>query len=209
MKKLTLAACLLAAATIAGTATAMSPAARAGFSLGLGAQYWEPEDIDDLDEDGFWGANIIARLRPVNCLGIDFRVGGTGVWDGDTYYVGGRKYKTDVSFMCYPVEVGLVALLPLGDVLTLYGGGGGGYYYYDIDIETTSRHGHRYWSDHIELEDDFGWYALGGLNIQVAPHLSIFGEVRYTETETSLKHDESVTFDASGIGFQAGIMVDF
>ncbi len=212
MKYSKLTACLLALTIATGLMPALGQDTHPTFSLGMGVQYWEPKDIDDLDEDGFWGANLIARIQPSSYFGIDFRLGGSGVWDGETYYFGGRKYETDVTFMCCPFEVGVVLMLPLGDVVTLYAGPGVGYYYYDIDIETSSKHGHHYhseWSRHIELEDDFGWYAVGGLKIQLASCFSIFGEVRYTDTKTSFKHYDSAEFDCSGIGFQAGIMFDF
>jgi opacity protein-like surface antigen len=212
MKYSKLTACLLALTIVTGVIPAFGQNTHPAFSLGIGAQYWEPKDIDDLDEDGFWGANLIARFQPSAYFGIDLRAGGSGVWDGETYYVGGTKYETDVTFMCCPFEAGVVFMLPLGDVVTLYAGPGVGYYYYDIDIETSSKHHHHYhseWSEHIELEDDFGWYAVGGLKIQLASCFSIFGEVRYTDTKTSLKHFDSAEFDCSGIGFQGGIMFDF
>jgi opacity protein-like surface antigen len=212
MKCWKLTACLLAMTIATAAMPAFGQDAHPVFSLGFGAQYWEPKDADLFDEDGFWGGNIIARIQPSTYFGIDLRLGGSGVWDGDTYYVNGRKYETEVTFMCCPFEAGIVLMLPLGDVVTLYAGPGVGYYYYDIDIETNSKHGHHYhseWSDHIELEDDFGWYAVGGLKIQLASNFSLFGEARYTDTKTSLKNFKSVEFDCSGVGFQAGFMFDF
>ena len=192
--------------------SALGQASHPDFSLGLGVQYWEPKDIDDFDEDGFWGANLIARIQPSTYFGIDLRAGGSGVWDGKSYYIDGRKYETDVTFLCCPFEVGIVFMLPLGDAVTLYAGPGVGYYYYDIDIETSTKHGHHYhskWSQHIELEDDFGWYAVGGLKIQLASCFSIFGEVRYTDTKTSFEDFDFGEIDCTGIGFQAGVMFDF
>ena len=212
MKYSKLTACLLALTIATGTMSAFGQSSHTTFSLGFGVQYWEPKDIDEFDEDGFWGANLIARIQPSEYFAIDFRLGGSGVWDGDTYYIDGRKYETDVTFMCSPFEAGIVFMLPLGDAVTLYAGPGVGYYYYDIDIETTSKHHHHYhseWSDHIELEDDFGWYVVGGLKIQLTSCFSIFGEARYTDTKTSLKDFDSVELDCSGVGFQAGVMFDF
>ncbi len=207
-----LTACLLALTIAAGVTSALGQDSHPTFSLGFGAQYWEPKDIDEFDEDGFWGANLIARIQPSSYFGIDLRLGGSGVWEGESYYINGRKYEADVTFLCCPVEAGIVFMLPLGDVVTLYAGPGVGYYYYDIDIEVSSKHGrhyHTHWSDNIELEDDFGWYVVGGLKIQLASCFSIFGEARYTDTKTSLEEDDSVEFDCSGVGFQAGIMFDF
>lgn len=211
MKFTRLTACILA---IAAATSAMPELAHGSstFNLGVGFQYWDAKAADKFDEDGMGGVNVIARLQPAEFYGIDFRFGASGVWDSDTYHVDGQKYKTDATFTCYPVEAGLVLTLPLGDSITLYAGPGVGYYYYDIDIEKSHKHGHHYHSDktkHIKVDDDFGWYALGGLSVRLATHLSLFGEVRYTDTETCLKDDDSVKFDCRGVGVQAGLMFDF
>ena len=206
-------ACLLALATFAGAATALA-SDYSTFNLGLGGQYWVAKDVDDFDTDGLWGGNLIFRIRPIEYLGIDIRAGFSGNGECDSYKVDGRRYESDTTFECVPLEIGLVAMLPVGDIITIYGGPGVGYYWYNININKHStRHGHHYREEYdkdIKLEDDFGWYALAGLNFQLCPHFSLFGEVRYTDTETRLKDvDESEKIDCSGIGFQVGMMFDF
>lgn len=208
MKKTKLLVCLLALTTIAAGALAE----HTGFSLGLGVQYWDAKDADLLDEDGLAGGGLILRYCPVEYAGIDLRVGGAGVWDGKKWREDGVKYEADATFYCVPVEAGLILKIPLGDALTLYGGPGVGYYYYDIDVELHSRKGHHYhseYSEHIKLEDDFGWYAVAGLTINLAPNVAIFGEGRYTDSETKLKHSDGGEFDASGFGAMAGLMFNF
>jgi opacity protein-like surface antigen len=199
-------ACLLVLLFIAGTAVAQT------FSLGVGAQYWNGRDLDEFDGNGMWGGNLILRFSPVKYLGIDLRAGASGVWDGESYRIDGQKYKTDVIFSCLPFEAGLLLLLPVNDRVTFYGGPGVGYYHYDLDIKTSSKHNHHYHSehtDHIKLEDDVGWYAVAGMTIKVSHHFSVFGEARYTASETKLKHDKSAKIDCSGAGGQVGIMFDF
>lgn len=208
MKKMKILACLLALTTVAATGAFASP----GFSLGLGVQYWDAEDADLLDKDGMWGGSVLMRIRPCDYLGIDFRFGGIGVWDSKSWREDGEKHELDSTFYCLPFEVGLVGMLPLNDVVTVYAGPGVGYYYYDIDVEETAKHHHHYhseWHKHFDMEDDFGWFAVAGVDLQLAPCMSIFGEVRYTETETSLEDDKNWKFDASGIGGQVGIMFNF
>ena len=199
-------ACLLALLFLAGTAVAQK------ISLGLGAQYWNGKDLDYFDGNGMWGANFIARFAPLQYLGIDLRTGAMGVWDGESYRFEGEKYETDVVFTCLPFEAGLVLMLPLSDKVTFYGGPGIGYYYYDLDIKTSSKHHHHYHSEHtehIKLEDDVGWYAVAGMTIKISRHFSIFGEGRYTDSETSVKHHKSEKIDCSGVGGQVGVMFDF
>lgn len=210
MKNTKLLACLLALATVAGATSAL--ASHSVVSLGAGAQYWDAKDADDLDEDGMFGGGLILRVQPSDYFGIDFRAGAVGVWDSHKYRVDGTKYERDSTLYCCPFELGLVLAFPLSDAISIYGGPGVGYYYYDIDIETSSKHGHHYHSErseHIELEDDFGWYAVAGLKIDLVPGFSIFGEARYTETETSLKHGNGSEFDASGFGAMGGFMINF
>ena len=187
-------------------------------NLGLGVQYWNVKDLDEFDGDGMWGANFIVRIRPIEYLGIDLRIGGEAAWEGESIRINGEKYDTDVVFGCVPAEAGLVLMLPVGNVVTLYGGGGVGYYYYDLDVESHEHHSHSNWDydEHIGMEDDFGWYALGGVSFRLARHVSIFGEVRYTKTDTAFKHpaDYGVSesdneIDCSGVGGQIGVMFNF
>ena len=208
MKRTKLLACLLTLATVAG---AWQATAAPGFGLGAGVQYWDTKNVNILDEDGMIGGNVILRLRPADYLGIDLRAGASGVWDADTYRRDGTKYESSVTFMCCPFEVGLVLMLPVNDAVTLYGGPGVGYYYYDIDLELQEKHGHHYhseWSDHIKMDDDTGWYAVAGLTIHLGPNVGLFGEARYTETETKVKNSDSTKIDCSGFGAQAGIMLE-
>lgn len=210
MKHMKFLASLLALATVWGSVSALaeSPA----FSLGVGAQYWFAKDADEIDEDGLSGGAVIARIRPSDYLAFDFRAGGVGIWKSDKWRYEGQKYESDTTFYCIPLEVGLLLMLPLDDTFTLYAGPGVGYYYYDVDIEVRTREGrhtHKTYSERHDLEDDFGWYAVAGLNISLAPNISIFGEARYTDTETSVKHESDSKFDASGVGVMAGLMFDF
>ena len=207
-------ACMLAMLAVVPATQALGDGNWSIFNIGLGGQYWDAKDIDDFDTDGMWGGNVILRIRPIQYLGIDIRGGFSGNSDGDSYKIDGRRYESDITFECVPLEAGLVAMLPVGDIITLYGGPGVGYYWYNLNLnEHSSRHGHHYrkeYNEDIDLEDDFGWYALAGINFQLCPHFSLFGEVRYTDTETKLEDvDNAEKIDCSGIGFQAGVMFDF
>jgi opacity protein-like surface antigen len=212
MKHAKLPVCLLALAALVLPALAQEANPAPAFSLGMGLQYWHADDMDILDKDAMGGANLIARYRPMPYLGIDFRLGCSGVWDGDKYRVDGKRYETDVVFLCVPVELGLLGMLPVGDTVTLYAGPGVGWYWYDIDIKTTTKHHHHYhteWNKHVKLEDDIGWYAVAGADFRLLPWLSLFAEARYTGTETNVKHEKSAEIDCSGFGGQIGILFNF
>lgn len=223
MKRLTLLACLAAMLPLVPAASAQDDATGPGkVAVGIGAQFWAPKALDDfMDEPALWGADLLVRVRPVRYFGIDLRAGAVGAWASETYWYDGYRYDGDVTFTCVPLEFGAVLMLPLGDSLTLYGGGGGGYYTYDCDIEISPGHRHhryRSWKidESVDMENDFGWYALAGLEVRLCPHLSLYAEARYTSTEISISHPddydfpvEESDFDMSGVGARAGLMFDF
>lgn len=213
VKSLKIPLCLLLLATLALPAAAQEDNPAPVFSLGMGLQYWHADEMDILDKDGMGGANAIARYRPLPYLGFDFRVGCSGVWDGDKYRgADGRKHETDVVFLCVPVELGLLGMLPVGDTVTLYAGPGVGWYWYDIDIKTTSRHhhhSHTEWNEHVKLEDDIGWYAVAGADVRLLPWLSLFAEARWTDGKTHIKHEKQAEIDCRGVGGQIGILFHF
>ncbi|MBQ7251127.1 MAG: outer membrane beta-barrel protein [Kiritimatiellae bacterium] len=209
-KKILLSALLLAAVALPAAAREAEPAPV--FGLGMGLQYWHADDMDVCDKDAMGGANLIARYRPVPYLGIDCRLGCSGVWDGDKYRMDGKRYETDVVFLCVPVEFGLLGMLPAGDSFTFYAGPGVGYYWYDIDVKTTRKHHHHYhteWNEHVKLADDIGWYAVAGADWRIVPCLSLFAEARYTGTGTHVRHEKSAEIDCSGFGGQIGILFNF
>lgn len=224
MKRLTLLACLAALLPLGPAASAQDGDTAPGkVAIGIGAQFWAPKALDDfMDESALWGADLLVRIRPVRYFGIDLRVGAVGAWASESYWYDGYRYISDVAFTCVPLELGAVLMLPLGDSLTLYGGGGGGYYTYDCDMEIGhGRHHHHYYrsweiDERVDMDSDFGWYALGGLEVRLCPHLSLYAEVRYTSTETSISHpedydfpEEESDFDMSGVGARAGLLFDF
>ena len=91
---------------------------------------------------------------------------------------------SDDDFSVYPIEV--TGMLKLG---MLYAGVGVGYYFFSDD-----------------LENDFGWYLVGGIDIGAGP-VGIFGEVKWTSLSTDIKNaapPESLSAD--GIGINVGVM---
>lgn len=215
--------CVLAVLAAVPVAMAQEAAADDGgwavFNLGIGGQYWHADGLGEFDEEGMCGMNVIFRIRPVKYLGIDFRLGGEGVWWSETYSDAWGRGDADVFFGCVPAEAGLVLMLPLGSVLTLHGGGGVGYYFYHLDAELDGHLGGRRWSydEEIDMKDDVGWYALAGASFRLCRHFSLFAECRYTGTSTRFKHPEDYglgkdgnkEIDLSGVGVQAGAMFDF
>jgi len=105
------------------------------------------------------------------------------------------KFKDD-DFDVIPIEA--TVMLKLGMV---YAGAGGGYYIFDSN-------------DNVDLDNNFGWYALAGIDVPVGP-VGLFGEVKWLELSTDAHISGVVpasgssttsTLEANGLGFNIGVM---
>ena len=101
------------------------------------------------------------------------------------------KFKDD-NFDVFPVEA--TAMLKLG---MLYAGAGGGYYIFN----------------NANLQNNFGWYALGGIDVPVGP-VGLFGEVRWLELSTDPDKPDpdagnaGTRLKANGLNFNIGVMFE-
>jgi hypothetical protein len=92
----------------------------------------------------------------------------------------------------FPIEA--TGLLRLG---MLYAGIGMGYYIFD--------------ADHVDVDNDFGWYLVGGIDVGVGK-FGVFGELKYTMLTTEATDvlpqtgQETFDFKADGFGVNVGVM---
>jgi hypothetical protein len=96
--------------------------------------------------------------------------------------------KFDESDMnVFPIEA--TGMLKIG---MLYAGAGVGYYFFD--------------SNNFDVDNNFGWYALGGVDISVGS-FGVFGEVKWTSLSTDVSNVSVPTsLDADGLAFNLGVM---
>ena len=111
----------------------------------------------DDDGENFYHLGLRGVVGFTDWLGLDLRAS-AALWTEDT----GERL--------YPLEIGPVFRLKLEKV-TPYVGGGIGYYIFDSDAD-------------LVVDDDFGFYLMGGLEVPVSDQLSFFAEARYTNVES-------------------------
>ena len=224
MKKfLSLLAALLLSAPLLPAAQPDDPAPKAPlsrFSLGAFLSYWNASDLDDLDLDGAFGGGLVGQFRLARLLALELRLSGFAAGSDDDVFVPGEGwYDTDTTLVAAPLEAGLVAFLPLGDKLSLYGGPGAGYYFFDGEIR--SEQGPIDITCDLDLDDEPGFYLLAGARAQLARNAALFCEAKYTWVETSLSLDrllpdslpaldlDDEDIDFSGLSLQAGMLFTF
>jgi hypothetical protein len=173
-------------------------AAYAGGGLGVYGTFMDTEDMDS----GF-GGGLKFKFDVVQYVAAELRAS----------YVTRFEENSDELDNLYmiPVEADLLFNLPLGDSpVTIYAGGGGGYYILP-EFETDGFGG----KTDIDLEDTFGFFGIGGVELALAENVSLFAEAKYLflEVDTLTIDDVEVggddAIDFSGISANAGIMFRF
>ncbi len=132
-----------------------------GANLGGFASRWDTQDLDNT-----WGVGGLLRTDLDRNLQMDIR----GSYFKFTRAAGGVKSMAEVI----PLEVGLMWKFPLDHQFTLYAGGGGGYYLADGNFKYRGN------TVDVDLEDEFGYFALGGAEVKIGKSLRFFGEAKRT-----------------------------
>lgn len=142
-------------------------------------------DSDDLDAG--YGGGVDLKINLVEAFSIDARASYLDF--------------SDAEMSMIPLEVAALLNISLGEALGLYGGVGAGYYLFD--------------ADGIELDDAFGYFPVGGVEIGVGD-LKLFGEVRWLllTADVDAAGDEisdlldGVEADVDGLGLNVGLSME-
>ena len=142
-------------------------------------------DSDDLDEGIGGGAKVTFDVT--NVLALDLRAS----------YINFDELEMNVV----PLEGSLQIGIPFGEAISPYGGIGMGYYFFD--------------ADEADVDDEVGFFALGGLELHLREGVSLFGEIRYFVLEADVKDaldevedlDDELSFDGYGVNF--GLSLDW
>lgn len=195
-KKLILGLVAIAVAAVLATA----PASARGFSLY--GSYW------DTDQAGEAVGGGLSFEIPINeRVGVDLR----GAWysqgelenpfdEGDTF--------TERDLNLAPVEAGLRFNFNPSGTFSPYVGGGFSYIFMDLD------------SDRFEVDDETGWYALGGARIGDGAGVDLLAEIAYRKAEATVSDsgltpvdefdlEEDVALDIDGPGVNLGVVWNF
>ena len=212
---------ILVLSTLLALAAALT--AQAGgnsFSLGFEARGWKADQLEKLtDRDNVIGGAMRMQFGLADYLALDLAGGCMGAWDEVTVVDGPNRWKYDTNVFVIPVQAGLIARIPLLSSVDLVAGGGAGYYWVRCEIEDHyDRHRHHRHYEDFDLGDDWGYYALAGIDWSPAPGVSLYGEVRYDWLTFDLKDeakeyaeetgmDKEISFD--GLGAAVGLRFHF
>ena len=196
-----------------------SPPPVAHFHLGAYASYLDLSRLEGLGAEGAEGGGIVGHFLLSRPFELDLRLSGFGASDSrDITTEEGQRFENDVTIVSMPLEANLLVNLPLGGNLSLYGGPGLGYYLFDGQ-SNSHLNGEETVYD-IEVDDEFGCYALAGLRFRFSSHLAAFVEGKYTWIETSIEKATDVRrdigidwveqeLDFSGLAVNAGLLFTF
>ncbi len=202
-----------------GAAPPAAAAAVSPFHIGACVSYWDLPRLESLDVGGAWGAGIVGHFLLPSPFELDLRLSGFGARDSrDIATEDGQNFENDVTIVAMPLEANILVRLPLGDNLSLYGGPGFGYYLFDGQ-SNNHLNGKETVYD-IEVDDEFGLYALAGLRFRFSTRLAAFVEGKYTWIETSIEKATDVRrdigidwveqeLDFSGLAVNAGLLFTF
>lgn len=168
--------------------------------LGVHGGYIDTEDLGDsvgiggkfqIDLPG--GLNIEGRTMMYDDLGKDLPVGGGAV-------------RMDLEI--WPIEMGLAFDIPVGKRFIPYIGGGIGWHLLEADVTVGEV------TQHIDLDDEFGFYLVGGFNMELGENIAIYGEYLYRQVEGSLEDDhtsklvkDAVLVDLGGFSINLGLLL--
>lgn len=168
----------------------MAQAVSAGY-LGLFGAYWDPEDADS--EIGF-GAKLAFPLSPEFTL--QFR---GKYFEFEQEGIGGPGTRATLEVI--PIQAALIYNFQSDSPVRPYIGGGVGYYLFDLE-----------WADQQQVlqpdvDDEVGYFALGGLRFEINPQFSLFAEASYTWVQIKRIAGFRTTGDDTldGVGFNAGL----
>ncbi len=166
-------------------------AAQAGAGgLGIFASYWDPKDADD--EIGF-GAKLRFRAAPEFALELR----------GSYFEFEERDATTRKTLEVIPIEGALLYNLGQGQPTQFYVGGGIGYYLLDLEWEGPTG------TVRPSIDDEIGWFVVGGLEVGMSPNISLFIEAKYTWLDIDeiggMETAQDDTLD--GFGANAGLIL--
>ena len=177
------------------------PVAHGAGGFGVFGTMW---DADDTDDPGI-GGGVKFKMEMMPQIMLELRATYLqDFWDTDT----GQD-----EMIMVPLEVAVVVDFPVvPDVLTLFGGAGGGYYIwpeYESDVPIGAS-----LEPDIDPDDELGYFAVGGAELQLNEQMKIFGEAKYNVVEmdgAEIDGEEVPTFgeeaDFGGLSFSAGLLL--
>jgi len=176
---------------VLGVVLLSSMVASAAGGLGVFGSYWDTKDADS-----GWGAGAKFQLEVIPNICVEAR---------GTYFPDfGKSSGDDPKLNVIPAEADAIIKFPISDMLVPYVGGGAGYYMFDIDNNDSAVD--------ISVDDEFGFFALAGVEVGLSKQVSLFAEGKYTWLDVTAKASgggmsESEDASMNGFGGNAGLML--
>lgn len=159
-------------------------AAAPGWAGGLALMwsYWDTDEARDSDMIGVkldieMGSRIDLQLR--------------ASWLGDDFGADGQS--TLFTMDVFPLEAGFAYNFSPDTNVSPYLGAGLGVYLLGVERPEPQRS--------ATVDDEAGWYAVGGLELGFHEHGALVGEVMWRTLETEIDGDGLDDFDTLGVSF--------
>ena len=181
---------------VAALISFLSASAFAG-AIGAFGSYW---DTEDAGESYGYGLRLASTSDPAGFL--ELRLSRFDNFEDDE----NGNYS---SLEVIPIDLGMTLNMTPADSLQFYIGGGGSYYMMESEVDTPS--GKR----DPDIDDEWGWYGLAGIKLELSPSLHLFAEGVYRRVEGSFPADKledvdsDVDFKLDGWGANAGLLLMF
>jgi len=169
------------------------------LATGIGGfwSYWSPSDTDS-------GTGLGLRLATTSDPAGQLEIRASRFEDLVSKHPEGA-----VTVEATAIEAGMVLYMSEENNVRLYSGIGVGYYL--LEGEVTDEHGLR----ETDMENEWGYYGVLGLEYPLGDHFSIFGEGVYRRVKSRVRGDRldpegttrSIKFD--GMGANVGLMLIF
>jgi hypothetical protein len=171
----------------------LATSARADGLAGM-FSYWE---TDDLGASEGYGIKLVGTEDPAGYL--EFRFSRFSGFESDE---GSPAIEAEVT----PIEVGMTYNLSNRDDFMIYLGGGGGYYMMEatVDVGAGGRD--------ADIDNEWGWYGLAGVEIRLASSLHLFAEGMYRSVDAAVPAggvdglEEKLNLEFDGLGGNAGLL---
>ena len=165
--------------------------------LGVFGSYWDTKDADS-----GWGGGAKLQLEAMPNIYIEAR--------GSYFPDFGDSSDDDPTVDVIPVEADAIVKFPLADRFAPYVGGGAGYYMFDVSGNVHDEDSGANIS--VDIDDEFGWFALAGVEIGLSDQVSLFAEGKYTWLDATMKAkgdgiDGSEDICLDGFGGNAGLIL--
>ena len=189
--------------TLATTSMVLAVPALADVGLGVHFGYAKARDADS--GDGLVGGHL--EIRPVRLLGIQAAVDYRSV---SSYDVVVGPVDGSLNIRSVPVTLTGRLYVPVGVTSSIFAAAGAGWYHliydYSSDLESIGVDD--------RTDSTFGWHVGGGLDLGIAPRVSLFGEGRavFVDPNRSLDEDtlqQAEDFNYDSTYFAGGLTLHF